>query len=224
MSEGQIQEYRKYLSYEVHQLTSYITLYRTLHERKNDRIEEMNMAPAFFGIAIDAIYVSIILWTSNLFSPRSERGFLNFLTMIENNIGIFSKKSVMKRKNIAKDDLLFRRGQWKALSVKEISGFKDEISENLILRKFEHRRDKFYAHFDKKYFFNRKRLSEDAPLTWNELDEIKSLASRIFNKCSTAFDGTHQEFEVININDVNGLLDIVKEYREELDAKIQSHT
>ena len=49
------EEYRKHLISEAMRLTQYVVVYRTLEERRSDRLSEMNMAPAFFGTVIDAL-------------------------------------------------------------------------------------------------------------------------------------------------------------------------
>ncbi len=73
------------------------------------------------------------------------------------------------------------------------------------------RRDKFHAHFDKKYFFNRKKISEDAPLKWNDMDEIFELMKGILNKYSSSYDGNTYHFVPFNVHDVDRVLDILHE-------------
>lgn len=80
--EQKFQDYRQYLEYEAGRLVSYAALYRRLHERRADRIEEMNIAPAFFGVTADALFSAIVLWTDKLFDESAERRIFNFLTPI----------------------------------------------------------------------------------------------------------------------------------------------
>lgn len=51
------------------------------------------------------------------------------------------------------------------------------------------RRDKFHAHFDKRYFFDRSRIAVDAPLKWSDLDQAMELLKDILNRYSSAYDG-----------------------------------
>jgi hypothetical protein len=76
--ESQFEEYRKYLHDEIVRLASYIRLYRHLHERRTDRLAEMNLAPAFFSLVIDALFSAIVLWVDKLFDKKSERGYGTF--------------------------------------------------------------------------------------------------------------------------------------------------
>jgi hypothetical protein len=48
-------EYRHYLTTEAIHLASFIALFRKLYERRVDRLDEMNIAPAFFGVVTEAL-------------------------------------------------------------------------------------------------------------------------------------------------------------------------
>ena len=93
-AEEYFETYRDSLQRELVRLASYVRLFRRLHERKADRLREMNLAPAFFSITIDAVYSAIVLWVDKLFGSRSERGLVNFLNFIEQNRGIFDIKEL----------------------------------------------------------------------------------------------------------------------------------
>lgn len=66
------EEYRKYLVEELGRLASYVRLYRRLHERRADRFNEMNIAPAFFVTTIDALFSAICF------------GLISFLVNVQN--------------------------------------------------------------------------------------------------------------------------------------------
>jgi len=223
MSDDYFKKYRKHLSDEVIKLSGFISIYRTLNEKKNDRLDAMNFAPAFFGNVITSLYTSIVLWTSKLFDPKSERGFVDLMNFAESNIGLFSKSKFMTRNSVKKDYWLFKTGGWKALSVQEIQAHRTEIANCEALNNIHHQRDKFHAHFDKEYFFNRGKMNEDAPVTWNNLEEIRALMDKILNRYSSAFDGSGLSITAVNIEDVSGLLDVVQKYIDDLDSKIHGN-
>jgi Ribosomal protein L11 methyltransferase (PrmA) len=56
------------------------------------------------------------------------------------------------------------------------------------LKSFRLRRDKFHAHFDKRYFLDRSKIAEDAPLKWSDLDHAMELLKDTLNKYSAAYD------------------------------------
>lgn len=47
-AEKHFRKYRESLREELSKLATYVRLYRRLHERRTDRLKEMNLAPAVF--------------------------------------------------------------------------------------------------------------------------------------------------------------------------------
>ena len=199
----QFDEYREQLHAELRRLVSYARVYRRLHDRKADRLREMNIAPAFFGITMDALYGGIIIWTHKLFDPRGERGLWNFLSMVENNRSEFSVAALRVRRGYDDGHWMLNRQD---LTYNEIEEFRQEIRSNDALRSVKLRRDKYYAHFDKAYFLSKAQFAEDAPLNWAELDGLLVLGRRIVNECSVAFDGKSYAADPLNIHDIDRLL------------------
>ncbi|WNV06125.1 hypothetical protein RP726_06835 [Candidatus Methylospira mobilis] len=101
--DSQFDDYRKYLREEVLRFCGYVAVYRQIQERKNDRLEAMNLAPAFFRTVESALYTSIIIWANTLFDTKGERGFFDFLTFIENNLKWLSVTELKRRKNYPDD-------------------------------------------------------------------------------------------------------------------------
>src|SRR3989338_9340049 len=98
-AEKHFEEYREFLVEEFGKLASYVRLYRRLHERRADRLNELNIAPAFFLTTIDALFSAIVLWVDKLFGERSERGLVNLLNFIEQHRDVFDIKELQRRKN-----------------------------------------------------------------------------------------------------------------------------
>ncbi len=57
------------------------------------------------------------------------------------------------------------------------------------------RRDKFHAHFDRQYFFDRKKLGEETPLKWSDMEQMIKTMIDVFNDYSVAYDGIAYSFE-----------------------------
>ena len=149
--EKEFEKYWESLHFEVERLASYISLYRHLHERMRDRLNEMNMSPAFFQVTIDALFTAIVLWVDKLFAKRSERGFLNFLSFVENNRKFFSIDELKRRKGYPGGHWMLKR---EPITFQTIETDRQKLEQIGSLPNFKLRRDKFHAHFDKKYFFN----------------------------------------------------------------------
>ncbi len=202
--ERQFEIYRENLLLEVQKLTSYISLYKRLHERRTDRLREMNFAPAFFQFIVDALFAAIILWVDKLLGSRSERGFNNFLNFIEQHLEIFAISELQRRKSYPDGHWMLRR---EPITLGTINEDRKAISEIGALPNFKIRRDKYYAHFDKDYFFSTERLSEVAPIKWGDLDKISEVMKGVINGYSAAYDGNVYHVPPVNINDVDRVLD-----------------
>lgn len=95
--EKEFENYRTFLREEASLLMSFIAIYRRLHERRVDRLREMNISPAFFGVLIEALVSGIILWVGKLLNKKEERSIFNFLTFIEQNIDLFTIEKLKSR-------------------------------------------------------------------------------------------------------------------------------
>ena len=211
-AERYYEDYREYLTGEVARLATYTRLFRRLHERKADRLDAMNLAPAFFSTTIDALFSAIVLWVDKLFGSRSERGLLNLLSFIEQHRDIFDIKRLQERKNYPDDHWMLQNRD--PVTVVRIENDRKKIAEFSPLRSFKLRRDKFEAHFDKEYFFDRAKLNEDAPLTWRDLEDVIQLGKEILNSYSADYDGKLHAVVPINAADVDHLLDYVYRQRQ----------
>ena len=218
-AEKKFEEYRENLKAEIVRLISYMKLYRRLNERTADRLDVMNIAPSFFQVTMDSLFSAIILWVDKLLSPKSESGFWNFLVFIENNREIFDISKLRERRNfpdgrwmLERDPITFdtiEKDRAKILKLKSLNFFKD-------------RRNKFHAHFNKKYFFDRKKISQDAPLKWNDMDEVFELMKGILNKYSASYDGSTYHLIPLNVHDVDQVLDIL--HKSAAKSKIEPKT
>ena len=204
-AEKHFEEYREFLVEEFGKLASYVRLYRRLHERRADRLNELNIAPAFFLTTIDALFSAIVLWVDKLFGERSERGLVNLLNFIEQHRDVFDIKELQRRKNYPDNHWMLKNRA--PVTIESIQADSKRIAEFKPLASFKLRRDKYHAHFDKKYFFDRGKLQEDAPLSWEDLEQVVQLGKEMLNAYSADYDGNLHSIEPINAADVDQLLD-----------------
>lgn len=209
--EQKFEEYRQYLEYEATRLVSYAALYRRLHERRADRLKEMNIAPAFFSVTADALFSAIVLWTDKLFDEQGERGICNFLTFVEYNLKLFAIEQLKRRNSYPDGHWMLNRDP---ITLEVINEHREKIRNLACLNNFKIRRDKFHAHFDKGYFFDRKRFADKAPLKWGDLDSVTELLKDIINHYSAAFDGHLFALQPLNINDIDYLLNHLHKYEK----------
>lgn len=143
---------------------------------------------------------------------RSDRGLLNFLGFIEQHRDIFNIRRLQERKNYPDDHWILQDRE--PVTVARIENDRKRISEFVPLNSFKLRRDRFEAHFDKEYFFDRAKLEEHAPLTWQDLEEVVRLGKEVLNSYSVDYDATSHTVEPVNAADVDYLLDYVHTHRE----------
>jgi hypothetical protein len=198
------EQYRKYLNEEAKRLARYVRVFRLLHERRADRLDEMNIAPAFFSIVTDALFCAIVLWIDKLLAKDSERGIWNLLTFVEHHLPIFSVEALKRRRDLPDGHFLLNRPE---IDLSTIEQDRSMIDGFAALEDVKLRRDKFQAHFDKKYFFDRERIANEAPLNWSDLDRALEIIGDVLNRYSAAYDGEVSHLEPLNAGDLNYLLD-----------------
>ena len=197
-------EYRSHLQDEVKRLNNFIAVYLQIQDRKSDMLSELNLAPAFFQTVESALFSAVILWIDKLLDERGERGMFNFLTLVEHNHKWLSVAELKRRKNYP-DDHWMLKDRTKT-TAKTVEADRDRIRNLNGLASFRLRRDKFHGHFDKKYFFERAKISEEAPILRTDLEEAVGLMGSIINGYSADFDGLVQSWAPVNIDDLSTLL------------------
>lgn len=217
--EKQFEDFRTALCRECIRLVSAIALFKHLHERKADRLDEMNIAPAFFGRILEALLTEIIIWTYKLLDRREKLSFPKYLAFVEKNMDLFSIKGgagevgeagggggqearCQATREILKKD---------RLRIKEL----DSVAASIKLR-----RNRIYAHFDKRYLREPVKLFEETEIRWSDLDKIVEVMQDIFDTYSAAYDGNTFELKPVNIDDVDSVLDILHEHNESLKRQL----
>lgn len=202
--ESQFGAYRTYLREEIHRFRNSVAVYRNIQERKHDRLAVINLAPAFFGVVEGALFTTIVMWADKLFDERGERGLFNFLSFVEHNRKWLSIGELQLRRSYP-DDHWMLQGRT-SITYESVEADRARIRSLKVLASFRLRRDKFHGHFDKDYFFDRKRLQDEAPIRWDDLEEAGTVMGSIVNDYSVDFDGATYCWDTLNINDLEVLL------------------
>jgi hypothetical protein len=170
----------------------------------------MNIAPCFFGTVLEALWSTIILWVDKLLGGKSECGFIGFLSFVKNNIQMFSNPELQRRRSYPDNHWMLKREE---LTVKTVQEDLGRIASLSCLQSIKVRRDKFHAHFDKDFFFDRDKLDVEAPIKLRDLDQIMETMKDILNSYSAQFDGNTYEIEPLNIYDIDYILDSLHAYK-----------
>ena len=164
----------------------------------------MNLAPTFFQTVTDGLFSAIVLWVDKLFDEHADRGLHNFLTFVEYHRDMLSIEALKSRRSYPDGHWMLDREK---IDFKTVDEDRQRLRSFPALQSIRTRRDKFHAHFDKEYFFDRKRLGDEAPLRWSDLEEALSHVKDILNRYSAAYDGNLYELEPLNASDLDDLLE-----------------
>ena len=211
--ETTFEQYRESLKQEATRLASWIRVYRLLHERREGRLAELNVAPGFFLTVQDALFSVIVIWIDKLFAEDADRGLHNLLKFVEHHRPLFSAEAFKRRRNLPDGD--WRLDRFEPVDHARVVADRETLTNFEALKSFKLRRNKFHAHFDKRYFFDRTSIATDAPLKWSDLDQALELFKDILNRYSGAYDGLVFHMEPLNVNDLNYLLDVLHSARSE---------
>ena len=207
-AEREFEEFRENLLRECKILFDRFSLMKRLRDAYEDEKERhvLEMAPAFWNHVRSALYQSSILSVTKLLSNPEGR-LRKFLNFIGDHLRLFEEENFRRRTSGNKEFIPVGR-ETVRLDKKRLRSLKD------ILVNLEKRRNKEVAHLDEEYFYEPKRIVEDAPIEWGELDKISVEIDKVFNRYSKAFDGVVYRLGARNIRDINVVLSILREHRE----------
>jgi hypothetical protein len=216
-AEKKFEKYRDNLRREVGLLADYVQLFRGLHESRTSYPFEVNSAPAFFSLITKSVFSSIILWADKLLDEKGQRGIFDFLKFIEANTGIFSIEQLKRRRNYSDGHWVLReRRKEGEITVTQVAKDREHLSKLRCSKNLKTRRDKYHAHFDKKYFFDLDRLNRDAPVAIRDLGKAVEVLWGIVNTYSAAYDGIFYASTSANVNDIDRLLRALRKYHKHL--------
>jgi len=197
------EQYRDNLRNEIHCFRDSASVLRQITDHTHDHLSEINLAPGFFHIVEDALFNTVILWADKLFDECGERGFFNFLSLVEYNREWLSKEELQRRNGYPDDHWMLKDRV--PITVASINADRQKIRSLAALPSIMLRRDKFHGHFDKEYFFDRSRLRTEAVVTWADLQEAGEVMGSILDEYSTDYDGVFHSWKAPN--DLRRLLD-----------------
>lgn len=186
-------------------------LYCYLHERKADRLEELNMAPAFFSTVFDSLKQCFVIEIFKLYDINSDTGLIKLFNICMNCSKLFPNKRYNEfhqtdLKTGKTVDTL--RDEIKIDVMQDINKLRKElIDKESIVNNLRGQRDKFYAHLDKKYFMNKRDLSKDFPVSFDDVELLLDFAGEMCNTLLLDLCGEAIFYQSSNYDDVKNILD-----------------
>lgn len=218
-AEKRFEKYRDNLRREVGLVADCVDLFRRLHKRKNSYRFEIDAAPAFFTLVTKSVFSTIILWADKLLDEKGQekgqRGIFHFLKFIEANTGVFSIEKLKCRRSFPDNHWVLQgRRREGEITAKQVEKDRKRLANLRCLKSLRTRRDKYHAHFDKKYFFNIERLDRDAPIVLRDFGNAVRTLWAIVNKYSAAYDGKNYESTSTNIGDLDHVLHALRKFHK----------
>jgi hypothetical protein len=183
-----------------------------LNELRKTHLDELNIAPAFFGMVIQALATDSLMSFSRIFERGAKRSTLwQFISFVENNLAIFSKEAFAARNS---GSLRYWHAE-RAITEQTIVEHHRKLKANeKILKNLQYRRNKKLAHADKQFSEFPEKLQHVAPLSYADLGKLAKSAFDILNSYSLAFENTYLTQRPINLFDVDRVLDILKKHQD----------
>ncbi len=156
-------------------------------------LDEFNVAPAFFGLTIDAHLFATIMSINRFIDDHANAFKLKkFFKLIEQNPDMFSDEAYrrhLKDKGYDDEDCKYWLENRVRLTSDAIK--KDEkIIEKLPVKNLKDWRNKELAHIDELYVLTDAKISQTSPITSADIDQIINTLHEILNRYLLAFDGS----------------------------------
>jgi hypothetical protein len=174
---------------------------------KNPKL--VNTAPCYWAVSMKSVFVSIVLWGEKFFGDHSkstwpEMDFWKFLSFLESN-----------RKALFPKPIHHDEGSWRVTSG-DIKAHRAKLKSLEGMAVVKTLRDKYYAHFDKEFFLDRKKLrSEGSSINFAALENMSKVAQDVLLHYSLAYNGEGFSVKAANLDDVTGLFGLIERYFDE---------
>jgi len=177
---------------------NYFCAYNSIYDGGQKYYDEVCLANTFFTITRYSLISSMLMEIIKLFDSREEKCLLKLIELCMEHMDIFPAG---KYYVLWKDAIIVN-------SIDELLNLAKKELENLepSLLSLKIRRDKYYAHNDKKYFSRNASLSDDCPIVENEIEYFLRYAAGVCNSLLGALIDQHTYPKYIGCDDLEKLL------------------
>ena len=216
--ESRFEKFSNKLLNEIISINNNFLLYKHLLKKREDRLDAIHYANAFFSMIGEALFTDVIISLSRLYEKNYRKSYgnlYNYLDFIDTNSNLFTVDEKIRR-------------------VENIGGLEEYIKENFpssinelienhrnMLNDMESKidslmtwRDKYYAHNDGKYFFESEKLYKEVPLFYKDIEKLIHNVSMVVNAYVVQFNGKITATTYPDVYDIDVILDIVNEYHQ----------
>ena len=198
----QIKKFLDGLTNHIAWIDARLEIYKYLQNcTKDNRIDALNVAPAFFRNIQEALLTDVILGLDKLYAAEKDakRSLIQYLKQVKIHF-----RALEPAKSNFSIDLI----EHQLVQIEKAQP---------LLKNLKVHRNKFYAHHEAKYFDNRYKLNEDAPLSTDDLTKLVDLAKGILHDHHGGLLDVERIMRVINADDVSFVIKSIQRYKRMVD-------
>ncbi|WP_276358066.1 hypothetical protein [Cohnella caldifontis] len=186
-------------------------VWKQIINSSKERYDLMNrISPAYFNMTTSALFTDFVISLTKLYDSDSKAAG-NLRKLISVAEGISS--SVYEEQNNTGISII---------NTSTLERYKKQLEEQKpILDNLFKWRDKVFAHYDKKYYLDRKRIHSDAQVRYEEIDNLFELLHSILNDFSLALSGTALYPEATDALDIERLFNVIEKHPKLLEEMKQ---
>jgi hypothetical protein len=195
-AEEEFSKYHEKLRNELNRVNWHFTILKYIKEIHKDYLKELNQAPAFFSLTIDAHLYATLMRLNRFFDKKEKVKHLHmnsFLNFIEQNLDIFSHQAFERR--------LRALGRYDERAEKFDSGITAEkvVQDrkklgDLPISALKDWRNKILAHIDRDYVAKGVDVAKKHPIKIKHTEQIINTLDDMLNEYCLAYDfSTHSK-------------------------------
>lgn len=188
-------EVEEYLRIYMNIKNSYV-LYKCVRENSLIYKDETSQITNFLVIALSDIFSMTIINVCKLLDIRNDKNIIKLINVCKQNIDLFCNSCIARSEALSKINEL-------------------EININsldAIIIKTKEYRDKYLAHFDKKYWKNVQMLFKEHKLSYEELDTVLNTISNTLNELLRMLCNTSWVIKEYGTGEYEYILNCIKEH------------
>jgi len=194
-----------FLTNELVNIKSKLDLLFHLHERKQDRLDQMNVAPAFFGLVFNSFENDLVICLFRFFDADPKSASLSsFLSFAGSHLELFSNEAFLLRNPSGPKYWHPERQITNEIIDKQRI---EIVALRPILDSLRLRRNKLHAHSDQMYVYQPLKLNDEASFTFNDAHKLIDVGRKTLDAYSSSFDNSFQSWDIINRFDIDNVLD-----------------
>jgi hypothetical protein len=184
--------------------------YKYIQEAKDSYLKELNQAPAFFQLTINAHLHRSLVLINLLFGQTEEHLHVrSFLDFVEENIDIFSLDRFSERLKKSGRYAIFDLEERSIVTVEKIADHR-KIINDLPLSNLRNWRNSILSHLAKKYIESEVDVVYRYPIKHEHIEIIIKSIDDILNFYSEAFEGSVWEKDISITHGITLILETIK--------------